>query len=352
MFLQPQAAVTDAWNVIVSLLKSGAIKRSWLRPSRSPKRLMLCVIWLMAAPSAESSSQSERIPCVSEGRIPIRAVSLAMTLRMCPLRREMNLRLSNMTSAMETKNVADPIYLSRSAGRQSWQAGAGEKPLLDPPPGHVRIRVEACGVCHSDAGTVEGVFPIQWPRVPGHEAVGRVDALGEGVEGWAVGQRVGVGFLPAAADTASLPRRRPRELSEPGLHRRSAGWRLRRGDDRQGSGLMSVPDDLSSVNAAPLLCAGLTTFSALRNSPAKAGDLVAVLGIGGLGHLGVQYARHMGFEVAAIGRGTDKAELAKKLGAHHYIDSAAVNPAEALQALGGALVVLATASAGKRQRTR
>ena len=115
----------------------------------------------------------------------------------------------------------------------------------------------------------------------------------------------------------------------------------------KASGLMSVPDDLSSVNAAPLLCAGLTTFSALRNSPAKAGDLVAVLGIGGLGHLGVQYARHMGFEVAAIGRGADKAELAKKLGAHHYIDSAATNPAEALQALGGAVVVLATASAGK-----
>ena len=115
----------------------------------------------------------------------------------------------------------------------------------------------------------------------------------------------------------------------------------------KASALMSVPDALSSVNAAPLLCAGLTTFSALRNSPAKAGDLVAVLGIGGLGHLGVQYARHMGFEVAAIGRGADKAELATKLGAHHYINSAATNPAEALQALGGAMVVLATASAGK-----
>jgi alcohol dehydrogenase, propanol-preferring len=115
----------------------------------------------------------------------------------------------------------------------------------------------------------------------------------------------------------------------------------------KASGLMSVPDELSPVNAAPLLCAGLTTFSALRNSPAKAGDLVAVLGIGGLGHLGVQYARHMGFEVAAIGRGTDKGALAAKLGAHHYIDSSATDPAEALQALGGAVVVLATASAGK-----
>jgi propanol-preferring alcohol dehydrogenase len=115
----------------------------------------------------------------------------------------------------------------------------------------------------------------------------------------------------------------------------------------KSSGLVSIPDDLSSVDAAPLLCAGLTTFSALRNAPAKAGDLVAVLGIGGLGHLGVQYARHMGFEVAAIARGGDKVELARKLGAHHYIDSAASDPAEALQALGGAKVILITASGGK-----
>jgi propanol-preferring alcohol dehydrogenase len=115
----------------------------------------------------------------------------------------------------------------------------------------------------------------------------------------------------------------------------------------RASGLISIPDDLSSVNAAPLLCAGLTTFGALRNAPAKPGDLVAVVGIGGLGHLGVQYARHMGFKVAAIARGADKAELAKKLGAHHYIDSAASNPADALQALGGAKVILITASGGK-----
>src|SRR6266436_71234 len=223
-----------------------------------------------------------------------------------------------------------------------------EKPLLDPPPGHVRIRVEACGVCHSDAGTVEGVFPIKWPRVPGHEAVGRVDALGEGVEGWAVGQRVGVGFLGGscghcvpcrAGDLVSCRNQAYTGVQQDGGYAEVM--------IAKASALMSVPDALSSVNAAPLLCAGLTTFSALRNSPAKAGDLVAVLGIGGLGHLGVQYARHMGFEVAAIGRGADKAELAKKLGAHHYIDSAAANPAEALQALGGAKVVLITASGGK-----
>jgi len=223
-----------------------------------------------------------------------------------------------------------------------------EKPLLDPPRGHARIRIEACGVCHSDAGTVEGVFPIQWPRVPGHEAVGRVDALGEGVEGWTVGQRVGVGFLGGscghcvpcrAGDLVSCQNQAYTGVQQDGGYAEVM--------IAKASGLMSVPDELSSINAAPLLCAGLTTFSALRNSPAKAGDLVAVLGIGGLGHLGVQYARHMGFEVAAIGRGADKAELTKKLGAHHYINSAATNPAEALQALGGAMVVLATASAGK-----
>jgi propanol-preferring alcohol dehydrogenase len=223
-----------------------------------------------------------------------------------------------------------------------------EKPLIDSPPGHVRIRVEACGVCHSDSGTVEGVFPIQWPRVPGHEAVGRIDALGDGIEGWTLGQRVGVGFLGGSCGHC---------------------WRCRSGDlvncqnqaytgiqhdggyaevmIAKASGLMSVPDDLKSVAAAPLLCAGLTTFSALRNSAAKAGDLVAVLGVGGLGHLGVQYARHMGFEVVAIARGADKAALAKELGAHHYIDSVVTNPGKALETLGGAAVVLATASAGK-----
>src|SRR5437667_5340277 len=223
-----------------------------------------------------------------------------------------------------------------------------EKPLLDPPPGHVRIRVEACGVCHSDAGTVEAVFPIQWPRVPGHEAVGRVDALGEGVEGWGVDQRVGVGFLAGSCghcvscrggDLVNCQNQAYTGVQQDGGYAEVM--------IAKASGLMSVPDDLSSVNAAPLLCAGLTTFSALRNSPAKAGDLVAVLGIGGLGHLGVQYARQMGFEVAAIARGADKAELAKKLGAHHYIDSSSGDPAKGLQALGGATVVQATASAGK-----
>jgi alcohol dehydrogenase, propanol-preferring len=221
------------------------------------------------------------------------------------------------------------------------------RPLLDPGPGQVRIRVEACGVCHSDSGTVEGLFPIEWPRVPGHEVVGQIDALGPGVQGWAVGQRVGVGFLGGPCGYCEFCRDgdlvncRNQEFT--GIHHDGGYAEVMLA---KASGLMSIPDSMSSADAAPLLCAGITTFSALRNSPAKAGDLVAVLGIGGLGHLGVQYARRMGFEVAAIGRGIEAAELAKKLGAHHYIDSAASDPAAALQALGGAKVILITASGG------
>jgi alcohol dehydrogenase, propanol-preferring len=222
------------------------------------------------------------------------------------------------------------------------------KPLQAPGPGKVRIRIEACGVCHSDAGTVEGIFPIEWPRVPGHEVIGRIDELGSGVQGWAVGQRVGVGFLGGSCGYCAFCRSGDlvncENQEHTGIHHDGGYAEMM---IAKASGLVSVPDDLSSVDAAPLLCAGLTTFSALRNSPAKAGDLVAVLGIGGLGHLAVQYARHMGFEVAAIARGSDKADLAKKLGAHHYIDSAASDPARALQALGGAKVILVTAAGGK-----
>jgi len=209
------------------------------------------------------------------------------------------------------------------------------KPLVDPGPGQVRIRVEASGVCHSDAGTVEGSFPIDWPRVPGHEVVGRIDALGSGVQGWAVGQRVGVGFLGGPCGYCEFCRNgdlvncRNQEFT--GIHSDGGYAEVM---IAKATGLVRIPDEL-------------TTFNALRNAPAKAGDLVAVLGIGGLGHLAVQYARHMGFEVAAIARGSNTAELAKKLGAHHYIDSAATDPAAALQALGGARVILVTASGGK-----
>jgi alcohol dehydrogenase, propanol-preferring len=227
-----------------------------------------------------------------------------------------------------------------------------EKTLADPPAGHVRIRVEACGVCHSDAATVEGLMPIEWPRVPGHEAVGRIDMIGERVEGWAVGQRVGVGFLGGSCgycefcrdgDLVNCKNQSYTGVQQDGGYAESM--------IAKATGLMVVPGDLSSVDAAPLLCAGLTTFSALRNSPARAGDLVAVLGVGGLGHLGVQYARHMGFEVVAIDRGDGKAELAKKLGAHHYLDSTVSNIPEALQERGGAALVLATASGGQAVAT-
>jgi len=222
------------------------------------------------------------------------------------------------------------------------------RPLLDPGPNQVRIRVEACGVCHSDSATVDGLFPIDWPRVPGHEVVGRIDALGSGVQGWTVGQRVGVGFLGGSCGYCEFCRNGDlvncRNQEYTGIHHDGGYAEVM---IAKASGLVSIPDDLSSAGAAPLLCAGITTFSALRNAPAKAGDLVAVLGIGGLGHLAVQYARHMGFEVVAIARGTGTAELAKKLGAHHYIDSAETDPAAALQTLGGAKVILITASGGK-----
>jgi len=192
------------------------------------------------------------------------------------------------------------------------------------------------------------LFPIDWPRVPGHEVVGRIDALGSGVQGWAIGQRVGVGFLGgpcgycAFCRDGDLVNCRNQEFT--GIHHDGGYAEVM---IAKASGLISIPEELSSPAAAPLLCAGITTFNALRNAPAKAGDLVAVLGIGGLGHLGVQYARHMGFEVVAIARGADTAELAARLGAHHYINSAADDPAEALQKLGGAKIILITASGGK-----
>lgn len=222
------------------------------------------------------------------------------------------------------------------------------KPIRSPQPGYVRIKIEACGVCHSDAGTVEGNFPIAWPRVPGHEVVGKIDALGAGVEGWSLGQRVGVGFLAGSCGHCSECRSghlvscRNQEFT--GVHH-DGGYAEQM--VAKASALMSIPDDMTDVEAAPLLCAGLTTFSALRNSGARAGDVVAVIGIGGLGHLAVQYARGMGYEVVAIGRGAAVGEWAAKLGAHHYIDSASEPVADALQRLGGADLILATASGGK-----
>src|SRR5215471_3427600 len=224
-----------------------------------------------------------------------------------------------------------------------------ERELTAPPPGKVRIRVEACGVCHSDVLTVEGLSPdIRYPRVPGHEVIGKIDALGEGVSGWKLGQRVGVGFLGGYCGRCTPCRRGDfvncQNQPVSGVAGDGGYAEVMIADERA---LAAVPAELAPADAAPLVCAGVTTYNALRNSPARPGDLVAVQGIGGLGHLAVQFANRMGFRVAAIARGEKMQPLARALGAHHYIDSQSEDPAAALQALGGASVILATAPSGK-----
>jgi D-arabinose 1-dehydrogenase-like Zn-dependent alcohol dehydrogenase len=224
-----------------------------------------------------------------------------------------------------------------------------ERERPEPGPGSVRVAVEACGICHSDSLTKEGAFPgLDFPRVPGHEVVGRVDAVGPGVEGWAIGQRVGVGWHGGYCGSCAACRRGQFfacVLGPPvtGITR-DGGY----GEYMIApvTALALVPDELSAVEAAPLMCAGLTTFNALRNSGARPGDLVAVQGLGGLGHLGVQFAAKMGFRTVAIARGADKASLAASLGAHRYVDSQAQDPAAALAAMGGAKVILATVTDG------
>ena len=223
---------------------------------------------------------------------------------------------------------------------------AVDLPVVEPPPGHVRVRIEACGVCHSDVITVEGGFPgLTYPRVPGHEAIGKIDALGSGVEQWRVGQRVGIGFLGGHCGVCSRCRRGDFVNCErqpvSGVHADGGYAEVM---IARANALAAIPDELSPVEAAPLLCAGLTTFNALRKSRARAGDLVAIQGVGGLGHLAIQFAMHMGFDVAAIARGAEKGEIARKLGAHHYIDSSTQDPSAELQSLGGARVILATAA--------
>ena len=224
-----------------------------------------------------------------------------------------------------------------------------ELEVPEPRDGQVLIKVQACGICHSDSLTVEGQWPgLQFPRVPGHEIAGVIEKMGAGVEGWEKGQRIGVGWHGGHCGHCDHCRHGDFVLCQraliPGISYDGgyADYMI-----APQEALARMPDDLSDVDAAPLLCAGITTFNALRNSGARAGDVVAILGIGGLGHLGVQFARKMGFVTAAIARGQDKAPLAKQLGAHHYIDSEAQNVAEALQALGGARVILATATSGK-----
>lgn len=225
-----------------------------------------------------------------------------------------------------------------------------ERPVPEVGAGDVRIKLEACGICHSDSLVVEGHWPgIEYPRVPGHEAIGVIDAVGAGVKNWKPGQRVGVGWNGGFCTHCTMCRRGEffacqtstlvTGITADGGY---ADYIVARAE-----AVAAVPEGLSAVDAAPLMCAGLTTFNALRNSGAKPGDTVAVLGIGGLGHLGVQYAAKMGFRTVAIARGEDKGPLAKQLGAHEYVDSQKQDPAAALTQIGGAQVVLATVTDGK-----
>jgi D-arabinose 1-dehydrogenase-like Zn-dependent alcohol dehydrogenase len=224
-----------------------------------------------------------------------------------------------------------------------------EREIPNPDVGQVRIKVQACGVCHSDVLTKEGLWPgIQYPRVPGHEVAGIIDEVDAGVSEWKKGQRVGVGWH-GGHDGTCLPCRRGDFGNCQNL--KIAGISYDGGYQQYMlapvEALTAIPETLSDAEAAPLLCAGITTFNALRHSGAFPGDLVAVQGIGGLGHLGIQFANKFGYKVAAIGRGSENAALAQKLGASVYIDSKSTNAAEALQKLGGARVILATAPNSK-----
>jgi D-arabinose 1-dehydrogenase-like Zn-dependent alcohol dehydrogenase len=224
-----------------------------------------------------------------------------------------------------------------------------EREIPTPGPGTVRVRVEACGVCHSDALTKEGLWPgILYPRVPGHEIAGVVDAVGDGAGGWRPGDRVGVGWHGGHCGHCDSCRRGDFVTCQVDLQVPGIAYDGGYSDYVVApvGALARIPDELSAVEAAPLMCAGVTTFNSLRHSGARAGDLVAVLGIGGLGHLAVQFAARMGFRTVAIARGTDKAALADRLGARAYVDSAAQDPAAELQRMGGAKVILATVTSG------
>lgn len=224
-----------------------------------------------------------------------------------------------------------------------------EREIPEPGAGHVRIRVQACGICHSDALTKDGQWPgIQYPRVPGHEVAGVIDALGAGVAGWSQGQRVGVGWHGGHDNICPECRRGDfrncRNLKVAGI---SYDGGYQEYMIAPVEALAAIPESLNAAEAAPLLCAGITTYNALRHSGAHPGDLVAVLGVGGLGHLGIQFASRFGYRVAAIARGPQDAPLAKKLGASLYIDGRAQRAAQVLRREGGAQVILATAPSSK-----
>ena len=220
-----------------------------------------------------------------------------------------------------------------------------EREIPAPAADQVRVKVEACGICHSDVLVKDGLWPgIQYPRVPGHEVAGRIDALGSSVKAWEKGQRVGVGWHGGHCFYCEQCRRGDFAMC---LNRKVTGIDFDGGYAEYmiapAAALAAIPDELPAEEAGPFMCAGVTVYNALRNSGARSGEVVAVHGIGGLGHLGVQYARQMGFNTVALGRGRDKEPLARKLGAHHYIDSSSDNAAAELQKLGGARVILATA---------
>ena len=242
-----------------------------------------------------------------------------------------------------------PSYRAVQATAPKGNLELVERDLREPGRGEARIRIQACGICHSDAFTVEGLFPgISYPISPGHEIAGVIDALGAESEPWRVGQRVGVGWYGGHCGHCDRCRRGDfvtcREGRIPGISY-DGGYAEYMVAPVQVLAL--IPDELSAVEAGPLLCAGITTYNALRHGGARAGDVVGILGIGGLGHLAVQFAVRMGFRTVAIARGIDKAELARKLGAHDYIDSRAENPAERLTAMGGAALILATVTNAK-----
>ena len=220
-----------------------------------------------------------------------------------------------------------------------------EREIPEPEPGTVRIKVQACGICHSDTVTKDGLFPgIQYPRVPGHEVIGLIDAVGANVPRWTIGQRVGVGWNGGYCGYCDSCRKGNFFACETSTQvtgvTRDGGYAEYM--IAPSSALAVVPEELSAEEAAPLMCAGVTTFNCLRNSGARPGDVVAVIGLGGLGHLGIQFAARSGFNTVAIGRGKDKEALARKLGASYYIDTAAQDPAAVLLKLGGAKVILAT----------
>src|SRR5437016_6723527 len=224
-----------------------------------------------------------------------------------------------------------------------------EGSISEPGAGQVRIRVEACGICHTDAATVTGIYPgLTLPRVPGHEVVGRIEALGSGVSKWKIGQRIGVGFF-GGEDGVCEPCRRGDIVNcqNPVIPGVTVDGGYAEVMIAEARGIASIPDELTSIEAAPLLCAGITTYNALRNAGLRSGDLVAVQGIGGLGHLGIKFARHMVFRTVDIGRGREKEKLAEDLGAHTYIDTSTGAAATVLQRMGGARAILATAPSGE-----